>query len=241
MKKRNRSPILKEQKFKEIIKIGKQELLVEDVFEAEHSSSSLQARKMSFSGFNMQDIAQKVNMTRSNLYRYVESKRELWFAILQEFVEEYNKEVDEIITNHKGSYLELIEKLITNYISFGSQDSHLMQKMIFMNPPQPKYQDGTPEMGPIERNYRKLDDVIPKIQEVMENAIKAGELISMNAQFFMQYFWGTIQGSILILEDMERYPNGTDDYKKEFEHFVIEQIHFKLKTYTPEYHSIYFS
>ena len=92
MKKRNRSPILKEQKFKEIIKIGKQELLVEDVFEAEHSSSSLQARKMSFSGFNMQDIAQKVNMTRSNLYRYVESKRELWIAIRNKFYKQFKEE-----------------------------------------------------------------------------------------------------------------------------------------------------
>ena len=237
MKKRNRSLELKGQKFKEIIEISKQELLAEDVFVTELSSSSQQARKISFSGFNMQDIAQKVNMTRGNLYRYVESKRELWFAILQEFIKEYNDEIDEIITNHEGTNFALIEKLITHYISFGSKDSHLMQKMIFMNAPQPKYQDGTPEMGPIERNYEKLDDAIPKIRKVIEKAIKAEELIQMNSQFFMQYLWGTIQGSILMLEDMERDPNGTDEYKQEFQRFVMEQIHFKLRTYTPEYTS----
>ena len=236
MKKRNRSLELKGQKFKEIIKIGKLELLAEDVFETEHSESSSRARKMSFSGFNMQDIAQKVDMTRGNLYRYVESKRELWFAILQEFITVYHEEVDEIITVHKGTHLELLEELITHYISFGSDDSHLMQKMIFMNAPQPKNQNGNPEMGPIERAYTDLGDVMPKIHTVIETAIKKEELIPMNSQFFMQYLWGTIQGSILILEDMQRDLNGTDDDKQEFQRFVMDQIHFKLKTYTPKFH-----
>ena len=114
MKKRNRSPKLKEQKFKEIIKIGKQKLLIEDVFEAEHPFSSQQARKISISGFNMQDIAQKVKMTRSNLYRYVESKRELWFAILQEYLEDYKGIVfDGTLPTSEGAKIKIkkIEKV----------------------------------------------------------------------------------------------------------------------------------
>jgi AcrR family transcriptional regulator len=33
------------------------------------------------SGFSMRNLAEMLNMTKNNLYHYIESKRELWIAI----------------------------------------------------------------------------------------------------------------------------------------------------------------
>ena len=65
-KTRARSPIKKAEKFEEILKEGRNLFL-------KHGSE----------GFNMRAIAKKVDMQQGNLYNYVQSKRELWFAVIQ--------------------------------------------------------------------------------------------------------------------------------------------------------------
>jgi AcrR family transcriptional regulator len=233
-KKRNRSRKLKDLKFHEIIRIGKSDLLTKEYSKKEHRSPSIHAQNITITGFNMEDIAKRCNMTRGNLYRYIESKRELWFAILQDYVRLYNIQVEEIHSTSNITNLEKLNILFNHYINFSSEDSHLMQKMIFLNPPPPKIINGIPEIGPIEKSYLKLGDVFPNIRKIIDGAINNEDLIPMNPDFFMQYLWGTLQGSILMIEDFQK-SKASDKEKRRFQTYITEQIRFKLNSYTPKY------
>ena len=52
-------------------------------------------------GFSMRNLAEKLGMTKNNLYNYIESKRELWIAIRNRFYNQFKEENLEIIRNNK--------------------------------------------------------------------------------------------------------------------------------------------
>ena len=91
---RARSEEKKEEQFERILDAGKKLFL----------------RKGS-EGFSMRNLAEMLDMTKNNLYNYIESKRELWIAIRNKFYNQFKEENLEIIKNHKGSKCELILKL----------------------------------------------------------------------------------------------------------------------------------
>ena len=48
-------------------------------------------------GFSMRNLAEKLDMTKNNLYNYVDSKRELWIAIRNKFYNQFREVNIEII------------------------------------------------------------------------------------------------------------------------------------------------
>jgi len=50
----------------------------------------------------MRNLAQKLDMTKNNLYNYVESKRELWIAIRNKFYKQFKEENIEIIKSYNN-------------------------------------------------------------------------------------------------------------------------------------------
>ncbi|MHA1197469.1 MAG: TetR/AcrR family transcriptional regulator, partial [Promethearchaeota archaeon] len=82
---RARSEEKKKEQFERILEIGK-ELFT----------------KKGIDGFSMRNLAQKLDMTKNNLYNYVESKRELWIAIRNKFYKQFKEENIEIIKSYNN-------------------------------------------------------------------------------------------------------------------------------------------
>lgn len=121
-------------------------------------------------GFSMRNLAEMLDMTKNNLYNYIESKRELWIAIRLRFYNQFKEENLDIVRNHKGSKCDLILKLYRHFLDFADRDydKYKMMFNVIEAPPSNK-------IGPIEdkyREYRLLDGTTKLIQE----AIDEGEI-----------------------------------------------------------------
>jgi AcrR family transcriptional regulator len=150
---RARSEEKKEEQFERILDAGKELFL-----------------KKGSEGFSMRNLAEMLDMTKNNLYNYIESKRELWIAIRNKFYNQFKEENLEIIKNHQGSKCELILKLYEHFLDFANRDydKYKMMFNVIEAPPSNK-------IGPIEakyKEYRLLDGTTKLIQE----AIDEGEI-----------------------------------------------------------------
>ena len=160
---RARSEEKKEEQFERILEAGKELFL-----------------KKGSEGFSMRNLAEMLDMTKNNLYNYIESKRELWIAIRNKFYNQFKEENLEIIKNHKGSKCELILKLYEHFLDFANRDydKYKMMFNVIEAPPSNK-------VGPIEakyREYRLLDGTTKLIQEAIDEGEikdKAAPLLSL--------------------------------------------------------------
>ena len=91
-KKRARSEEAKQKQFNKIIKEGRKLFL-----------------KYGSEGLSMRTLAKKADMGKSNLYTYVQSKRELWFAVMRKDFELFEKGMEKELAGHQGTYKELID------------------------------------------------------------------------------------------------------------------------------------
>jgi len=121
-------------------------------------------------GFSMRNLAEKLDMTKNNLYNYIESKRELWIAIRDRFYNQFKEENLNIMKNHNGSTCDLLLKLYDHFLEFAERDYDKFRMMfnVVEAPPSNK-------IGPIEKTYKEfrlLDGTTKLIQE----AIDKGEI-----------------------------------------------------------------
>ena len=121
-------------------------------------------------GFSMRNLAEMLGMTKNNLYNYIESKRELWIAIRNNFYSQFKEENLEIMGNHEGSHCDLLLKLYEHFLDFAERDYDKFKMMfnVIEAPPSNK-------IGPIEKTYKEfrlLDGTTKLIQE----AIDKGEI-----------------------------------------------------------------
>ncbi len=172
---------------------------------AEQFERILEAGKILFlekgtQGFSMRNLAEKLGMTKNNLYNYVESKRELWIAIRNKFYSQFKEENLEIIENHEGSTCGLILKLYEHFLDFADRDYDKFKIMfnVVDAPPSNK-------VGPIEKTYKEfrlLDGTTKLIQE----AIKKGEIKHNAASLLSLLSYSLVMGVAYI--EMNR----TDDH-----------------------------
>jgi len=123
--------------------------------------------KKGTSGFSMRNLAEMLDMTKNNLYNYVESKRELWIAIRNKFYNEFKEENLEIIKYHNGSTCDLVLKLYEHFLDYADRDYDKFKMMfnVIEAPPSAK-------VGPIEKKYheyRLLDGTTKFIQKAINN------------------------------------------------------------------------
>jgi len=172
---RARSEEKKEEQFERILESGKELFL-----------------KKGSEGFSMRNLAEMLDMTKNNLYNYIESKRELWIAIRNKFYNQFKEENLEIIKNHKGSKCELILKLYEHFLDFANRDydKYKMMFNVIEAPPSNK-------VGPIEakyREYRLLDGTTKLIQE----AINEGEIKDKAAPLLSLLTYSIVMGVAYI-------------------------------------------
>ena len=176
---RSRSPEKKAAQFERIIDAGK-ELFSEKGRE----------------GFSLRGLAKVLDMNQNNLYNYVDSKRELWIAIRNKFFMQQRDENRETIKNHKGSTVDLLLKIIRNFLDFATKDFGAFSMMhIIQSPPSNK-------IGPFEKEYRAFNFLDGTIR-IVQKAIDAGEIKENNATALSFHLYSLILGAAIIERNMK--------------------------------------
>ena len=89
-------------------------------------------------------------MTVGNLYAYVASKRDLWYAITQRYFDDLDKIINTTIQTTAATYLELFKTIIKEFLIFSRSNYPRHQMMFFTKaPPPPKVdkENDTPPVG----------------------------------------------------------------------------------------------
>ncbi len=136
--------------YKEIIRVGA------DLFASEQ-------------GFSTRKLAGILGMTQGNLYNYVSSKRELWIAIRKHDFAILKKAFLDEINSHKGTYIDLIEKLTLNFLNYSDANPNSWKMMFLIDPPNSK------KTGPIEENYEPIQ-LFEVILDLFKEGITRGEI-----------------------------------------------------------------
>ncbi|MFX1311038.1 MAG: TetR/AcrR family transcriptional regulator [Promethearchaeota archaeon] len=209
-KNRARSPEKKDEQFERILEEGKK-LFIEF------------GRK----GIKMRALAKKLNMSQANLYNYVESKRELWFAIRKKYLQQYLNRLKEVIKKYKNSLVDLTEKWGEFFFEFAEED-YLRFQMIWNIPPPP-----AKKIGPIEKAFKKF-----RLMDLSLNAIKkAFQVESLNQDEATEYFYFMIAIFYGVVT-MERFIQiRINHYKEEnpnlsiekFRKFILKKLRYNAK------------
>jgi AcrR family transcriptional regulator len=232
-KKRARSQEDKEREFQRILTVG-QKLFV----------------SLGTYGFSMGDLAKKLGMTRGNLYHYIESKRDLYFAILNKCWKRFTDSMDEIMINHVGSFQKVMNKITSFYIEFFQEPDEPITMIFLIDAPIPKNKENFEE-GPWEMKFSGKDqkdknkeqqkkDKRPIVQmiDIVEKAIQAKELVNIDPVFFALFLWSIVHGAAGIMKinkhTLQNHRKKCIKEKKpliRFEDFIIQQIQFLIKMY----------
>jgi len=207
-KTRARSPEKKAEQFKKIIEEGRRLFLA-----------------VGSEGFSIRGIARKLEMSQGNLYNYIQSKRELWFAVIREDFEIFTKGMIELREKSEGTNFELLEETGKYYLEFAKQDLE-RYKMMFMPAP------SSDNIGPIEANYHPESFDI--LLNIVQKAIEEGELIDTNPVKFTIYIWGVLHGNIILSTPEALFPKQYAkklSYIEDHFNYISEQIAILLNQY----------
>ena len=175
---RARSPEMKEKQLERILNAGRELFL---------SSSET---------FSMRQLARQLEMSQGNLYNYVASKRELWFAVVDRDFKEFENGMKSTIGSHSGPTLKLLDELADGYFTFAMEDPQ-RYRMMFSSPPQ-----SSGSTGPYETIHEA--DSLSFIIEVIETAVEKGEIVETEPGKLAFFFWSVLHGVVLnYLENCE--------------------------------------
>jgi len=173
-------------------------------------------------GFSMRNLAEKLGMTKNNLYNYVESKRELWVAIRNKFYSQFKEENLKIIKEHEGSTRNLIIKLYEHFLDFADADYDKFRMMFnVIEAPHSK----NPLPGPIEKaytEYRLLDGNT----KLIKKAIVDGEidLEEDKASILSIFTYSMLMGIAYIEMNRSDMIKKIEKIKKELELKLQEEL-----------------
>lgn len=170
-------------------------------------------------GFSMRALAKRLEMSQGNLYNYWSSKRELWYEIVKRDFDDFESEIIEIVTKHKGTVVNLLEDLADFYFDFAESNYRRYQIMFIIPPP------------PVESSEKEDVKFEPQsiflLLQVIENAIVAANLDFVDPKKFALYLWTVIHGSVLITNTIlfdDQYESAVFGSKEDFRNYVKKQL-----------------
>ena len=183
-------------------------------------------------GFSMRNLAEKLDMTKNNLYNYVDSKRELWIAIRNKFYNQFREENIEIIKNHEGSTCDLLLKIFNHFFEFAERDFGVFTMM--HTPTSAPYSSKPP--GEFEKKYHEFR-LLDGNTKLLEQSRDRGETKLENPALVSLFLYSLIFGATYI-EMNRRNENPIleniqlsikDVSSEEFQGYVIRVIERLLK------------
>ena len=164
----------------------------------------------------MRQIAENLEMYQGNLYNYVQSKRELFFAVIKNDHVQFKQGMDEIVKNHHGSYLELLMKLAENYVNFSETHPNVFKMMFSTAAPISK------NTGPIEKSYNPHS--LDLIEDVIKLAIENDEMWEVDAELLVHFLWGVVHGSVLLSNKYSEGYSEDSEANKRFLDYTLKQF-----------------
>jgi AcrR family transcriptional regulator len=172
-------------------------------------------------GFSMRNLAEKLDMTKNNLYNYYTSKRELWIALRNKFYNQFYEENLEIKLNHKGNVCDLILKLFEHFFEFAEKDFGVFSMMHARTTAPP-----SDKIGEEERKYEGFR-LLDGNTRLLKEAKKQGETKFENPALVSLFLYSLIFGATYV--DMNRRePN-----------VLLENIQNSIKEITSEEYQNY--
>ena len=208
---RARAPEKKKEQFNKILEAGK-ELFI----------------KYGTHGFSLRALAKQLSMSQSNLYNYVQSKRELWIAIRIKYFKEFQEKFANIIETHKDSYIEIWIKMASFFLDFAARDYNRFQMMFFISAPPSE------KIGPFEKKYKPFQ-LVDQALIIIEQAIDAKKIKKDSAIELFYYMYGVILGATQIEFQISQkiyQPRTAHEQKlniKNFRKFTINEIRNRVE------------
>ncbi len=201
---RNRSPDKKEEQLQKIIRKG------------------LVLFIKNGSNMSMRELAKQLDVVVSGLYKYVNNKRELWFACKNKVFGQLSEEWNILEKEHTGNDLELIGKIGESFLGFSVKDYPLFKFMFLQDPPK----SNRNKPGPFELEYNRSG--FTNLFEVVSRATKSRELKTSNPMYFSLALWGFVLGPAIITSPMHaHFFEGLQSEVfeiKEFHHFIYQLL-----------------
>ncbi len=175
-------------------------------------------------GFKMRTLADLLHMQQGNLYNYVKSKRELYFAILQDDHNTLKTGSEQIVQQHQGKLTDLLLKLAGFYFDCYKANPKQFEFMFSSSAPPSKVR------GPFEKSFNPHVSYYV-LREVVQNAIANKELREMDPDLFSHYFWAVIHGGSIVTQYYVSSNNGNETYaedQKRFRSFLLAQLKNQL-------------
>ena len=116
-------------------------------------------------GTKMRTLAENVNISLANLYNYISSKRELWFAIRKKKLLEYIDAREKALKPYKSSLVDLTEKWGEFFLDYAAEDYERYRMIWSVTPP------SGDQVGPIEKDFlqtKLLDRTINHFREAFQ-------------------------------------------------------------------------
>lgn len=195
---RARSKEAKDAKLEKIIKIGR-ELFI-------HQSED---------GFSTSQLAREVGMKQASLYKYIESKRELWFAIVIHDLNLLVGELNSIAESHTGTQIDLLIKMAEFYFNVAIENDAIIRLSYRTDAP------NSNKIGLYEKKYNPTA-YYQIFQNVINRGIEQEEIFADNPTFFMFYLFSILHGATLLIG--ERGFKGTGIDPRKFKPYVMDRF-----------------
>jgi AcrR family transcriptional regulator len=183
----------------------------------------------------MRELARKLGMSEANLYNYVESRRELWIAIRQKCLSEYQDEFNDLRNQYekeKWSFIDFCIKWIEKYLEFANIDYPRFQIMQFIPaPPHSTDKNGNlKEPGPFEKKYRPFRFIEQGVETFLKVA-KDNNIEIEDPVALFYYIYSICVGVAKAESDLRKSQKAMSSHKAEM---VYEPVLLKKDILNPQ-------
>lgn len=167
--------------------------------------------------FTMSDVAKELGTKASSLYRHVQNKRELYYALVTREFDRFNSKIENFAADNQNP--NKIIKFVGNLILEIARDDYQLFKLMFLSQPPPA---STDTVGPFEQKCtpRTIDDLLWLVRGLPQ----VDEEDSVNLTFTLM---GLVLGSaILTSEVYEELIGGIlpQDQYSTFHKYVLDKV-----------------
>lgn len=154
---------------------------------------------------SMQELAKKVGLRgASSLYRYIDSKRELWFAVIIKDFDDFTTMMQSIIDDPDNvSYIQILRQMCESYLRLAREEFSRFKVMFLMGPPEPTPKTES-EKGLFEKSHQQKGFEI--FMRVVQKGQKTGEITNREHPFMLAgLIWSILLGTATAVSPLYNY------------------------------------
>lgn len=170
---------------------------------------------------SMRDLARALNTQASSLYRHVQSKRELWFAITTRDYDDFGKGIQEIAMQHSNQPATLLLRRIGEFfLEFARADFNRFKLMFLYEPPREE------SAGPFEQACQP--DSLTSLIQVCQIIIEQEKLINITSKQLAIMVYSQILGYSIITSPINDYLLQQKEFSyindPAFDKFILDKL-----------------